>query len=393
MTDDSGVPGQHPDEDDDLENLSPDELERLERELGLSDLSFRPGPPSPLIAARVAAARARGTSHAEEVSQRYEALRERIDRLNSPDTPWEERLSLLRELEAAGWGKLPYWASLRRSWLHRGAEWRIPISDEDCTRLEELGKAGGDPAAWREAVAGVLRAWYERDAALAGQILHDPDGVWFLSAWVACRVWAGTEEYASFLLGHVVGPALADVKAEPTLPLLLNPDQSTASPLMALTHEGYIGLLETIEGTIHQIAEGHLLPYWRVAVKNYFRDRLKAEKVRHRGVVSLEQPTREEPDSPTIGAGLTVGDPQLAALETMAEGIEQLETLAALESKERLERFRTLLTPRQQQLVLLKLGDLDNAEVATRLDVSESTVEKERRKIRQIATQLGISPG
>jgi RNA polymerase sigma factor (sigma-70 family) len=320
---------------------------------------------------------------------------------------------LLAELEATGWkafkatalqqppqgGAMKVqdlaWPGLRRKWLYRGREWRIRISDEDCQRLARVGRGGAeqDEGAWCEAIGGVIRAWYEDDATLAPEILHDPDGIWFVSAWVACRVWAGTEEYASFLLERVVGPALFDVKAAPTLPLLLNPDQSTASPRMAMIQEGYTGLLETIAGTIHKVTEGYLQTYWRVAVKNYFRDRLKSEEVRRRGVMSLEAPMSEKPKSPTIMTRLTASDPQLAELETMAEGIHQLETLAALESKEWLERLQTLLTPQQRRIVSLHLDGLDNAEVATRLNRSTSTVEKERRKIREIAAQLGIGPG
>lgn len=362
-------------DDPELEDeLSLELLEELRRDGFESDhlrqLAVEsPGHASPLFRAKV---------EADEAARRYRALREQVRRLNSPDTSWAERLSLLAEFEATGWRGFKAtvlrqppqggavepqeltWSGLRLDWLYRGREWRIPISDEDCERIARLGQGGEDQneVAWFEAVGDVLRTWYQRDATLAPQILHDPDGVRFLSAWVACRIWAGRDDYARWLMKEIVEKALRGIKPGVDV---------TREDKEDLVADATIRLIsKIIPGRIYRV-HTTLTGLWRKSCHRYVKALLKERTASK----ALEQAPE--------GHDLELLDryQRQQALRQAQERLEQ--DVDLLEA----DRLFAALSPRQRWIVQLTTEGHSQPEVAETVGVSTSTVQKELHEIHQ----------
>lgn len=93
---------------------------------------------------------------------------DKIRRLNSPETPWAERLNLIAQLEEAGWKNLSGWPELKWNYTYRGKEWQIPISKKNLKKIDSLeGKAYSD------FLAHIVQEWLESHSELKERILTD----------------------------------------------------------------------------------------------------------------------------------------------------------------------------------------------------------------------------
>ena len=161
----------------------------------------------------------------------------RLAKLNSPDTPWDQRLMLIEEIKPE-LGGLREWPAMERDWKYAGKEWQIPIPSEDLKRLDSL-----EGRAYSDARAMIVRAWLESHPGLQARILADTSSLHFVVVWAACQVWTKDEEYARWLMSKIVAGVLKDVDPPSTGIYQADQDQD---PKGVLRQEAYQGLLKII---------------------------------------------------------------------------------------------------------------------------------------------------
>ncbi len=240
--------------------------------------------PYPLLEAFIAAKR--GVPGAAET---YRFHRERLDRLNDPDTPWEQRLKALEELEADGWKRWVEWPRLKHDLKFRGKEWQIPISSD---QLKHLGTLHENE--WLAYVAAIFHQWCEAHPELKDRILQDFEAMWPLSAQVACQVWAKDPAYSQWLMENIVKPAVyrvelsaaseASVYAIKWVPPVRKNAEAPATPKTRedLRCQGYSDLLGRIIPQHIKHIECSLVAYWRKALQYELWRHLAKERREYR---------------------------------------------------------------------------------------------------------------
>lgn len=345
------------------------------------------GSSSPLLQALIAAKR-KGTARAE---QRYGLLKERLDRLQDPDTPWPERLQLIEKLERKGWAQYEDWPRLKRRFKYGGREWRIPISRDQLAQLDALEDAQ-DWKAYSDFLAKIIREHFQQHPELSERILADIESLHYFGAWVACQLWGRDERYSQWLMEKIVSKALGRIGAR-NLPALFRHTLPKKHTKEDLRQAAYLHLISKVILPHVHLVKGRLDAYWRGCVNKYVLTELRRERRIHQLKRKIYCPVcgGEKGVPPFVcsrcGTGIPLGpgsEPRFVALD----GLKSVGEMGDILTKLTLQEFRSALTSRQQQVVELQADGKTEAEIATALRVSERTIQREVQAIRQQADEL-----
>ena len=371
-----------------------------------------------LISIRAAALR--GDPDAVE---KYREIRKQIDKLSDPDTPWEERQRILGDMEKDGWHKAEDWPQRKRDWKFKGKEWQIPMSSEQLEHLETLKNPK-----WGAFLGDIVHTWLEAHPELKVRILEDIESLYFVTVWIACRMWGRDPGFSSWLTDAIVRKATRPIRVPAdSIERTIYFPEKPHDPREALLSGGFIHLSELIAARVYYVY-GRLDAYWRTAVRNYLKRHLGIGKRRPRSQASIEQPSEgsrqewhgldrthlrqlrpgqapeDEPsskaeagDEPTSLVGI-VGD--FSSLRTSAPPTDEIEDTTGLQAYSRAEaetfaqELKERLSPHGQR-ILVELHEasiqgktLTNPEIAGILHIPLRTVERERQKIKKASLEL-----